>query len=803
MALKKSELYSSLWSSCDELRGGMDASQYKDYVLVLLFIKYISDKYAGQPFAPITIPAGASFKDMVALKGKPDIGDQINKKIIAPLANANKLSDMPDFNDATKLGSGKEMVDRLTNLIAIFENKALDFSKNRADGDDILGDAYEYLMRHFATESGKSKGQFYTPAEVSRVIAQIIGIRQAKATAATTVYDPTCGSGSLLLKVGDEAGTEVTLYGQEKDAATSGLARMNMILHNNPTALIVQGNTLTDPKFKDGDTLKTFDFVVANPPFSDKRWSTGLDPLHDAFERFKHFGVPPGKQGDYAYLLHIVRSLKSTGKGACILPHGVLFRGNVEADIRRNLVRKGYIKGIIGLPANLFYGTGIPACIVAVDKQDANVRKGIFMIDASGGFMKDGPKNRLRAQDIHKIVDAFNKRLEIPKYSRMVSFNEIEKNEFNLNLPRYIDSQQAEDVQNIEGHLKGGIPVADVEALQRYWDICPNLRKTLFKPSRPGFLDLAVEKSAIKSAIYQHPEFAAFIADMNAHFAAWRQKTAKSLKALTAGCHPKQVIAQLSESLLKHYNGRALIDPYDIYQHLLNYWAGTMQDDCYLIAADGWKAETYRVIEKDKKGKEKDKGWACDLIPKPLIVARYFADEQAAIDALAAALETATAKLAELEEEHGGEEGAFSDMDKLNKAGVTARLRELKSLFATDNDAKDEVAVLNEWLKLSGEDASLKKRLKEAEAALDSAAYAHYPKPTEAEIKTLVVDDKWLAALDAAIHGEMDRVSQQLTQRVRELAERYETPMPQLTSRVANLETKVNRHLDRMGFAWK
>ena len=344
MALKKSELYSSLWSSCDELRGGMDASQYKDYVLVLLFIKYVSDKYAGVPFAPITIPQGASFKGMVALKGKPDIGDQINKHIIAPLKDANGLSEMPDFNDVNKLGSGQEMVQRLTNLITIFENKALDFSKNRADGDDILGDAYEYLMRHFATESGKSKGQFYTPAEVSRIIAQIIGIRGAITTSATTVYDPTAGSGSLLLKVADEAKAKVTLYGQEKDATTSGLARMNMILHNNPTALVMQGNTLTDPKFKDGEALKTFDYVVANPPFSDKRWSTGLDPFKDPYDRFVSFGVPPGKQGDYAYLLHLVRSLKSTGKGACILPHGVLFRGNAEAEIRKNLVRKGYVK---------------------------------------------------------------------------------------------------------------------------------------------------------------------------------------------------------------------------------------------------------------------------------------------------------------------------------------------------------------------------------------------------------------------------------------------------------------------------
>jgi len=799
MAIKKSELYSSLWSSCDELRGGMDASQYKDYVLVLLFIKYVSDKYAGQPYAPITIPAGASFKDMVALKGKSDIGDQINKKIIAPLANANKLSDFPDFNDAAKLGSGKEMVDRLTNLIAIFENPALDFSRNRAEGDDILGDAYEYLMRHFATESGKSKGQFYTPAEVSRIMAQVIGIRNAKTSAATTVYDPTCGSGSLLLKVGDEAGTAVTLYGQEKDAATSGLARMNMILHNNPTALIVQGNTLADPKYKDGDTLKTFDYVVANPPFSDKRWSNGLDPLHDPFERFQPFGTPPSRQGDYAYLLHIVRSLKSTGKGACILPHGVLFRGNAEADIRRALVRKGYIKGIIGLPPNLFYGTGIPACIVVIDKEDAQASKGILMIDASGGFMKDGPKNRLRSMDIHKIVDAFNKRLDVPKYARMVPFAEIEKNEFNLNLPRYIDSQTPEDLQDIAGHLQGGIPATDIGALQRYWAVCPQLRNTLFKERRPGYLDLAVEKAAIKAVIYQHPEFTAFIAGMNNHFAAWRDRSTATLKALRAGCHPKEVIGELSESLLAHYAGKPLIDPYDVYQHLMDYWVETMQDDVYLIAADGWKAETTRIIEKDKKGKEKDKGWTCDLIPKPLIVACYFAAEQAAIHQLAAELEGITARLAELEEEHGGEEGAFADLEKVNKATIAARLKEIQG----DPDAKDETAVLSDWLKVNSEESDLKKRIKDAEASLDAQAYARYPKLTESEIKSLLADDKWLAALDAAINGQMDRVSQQLTQRLKDLVERYETPLPQMASRLAELEANVSRHLERMGFAWK
>ncbi|MEI6747391.1 MAG: class I SAM-dependent DNA methyltransferase, partial [Methylococcaceae bacterium] len=516
MALKKSELYSSLWQSCDELRGGMDASQYKDYVLAMLFIKYVSDKYAGLPFAPITIPEGASFQDMVALKGQSDIGDKINKHIIAPLKEANKLAEMADFNSTDKLGDGKEKVDRLTNLIAIFENPALDFSKNRAEGDDILGDAYEYLMRHFATESGKNKGYFYIPSEISLIISHALAIKKAQTTNSTTICDPICGCGSLLLKVASQAKANITIYGQEKDTTNATLARMNMVMHNNSSAIIEQGHALSEPKFKDGNELLKFDYVVAGVPFSDKRWNNGVNVDNDPFGRFDAFGAPPAKQGDYAYLLHIIQSLKSTGRGACILPHGVLFRGNAESDIRRKLIRKGYIQGIIGLPANLFYGTGIPACIIVIDKNDAPIRKGIFMIDASAGFLKDGNKNRLRAMDIHKIVDVWTKQIELPKFSRMVSFDEIEKNDFNLNLPRYIDSQQAEDLQGIEAHLKGGIPVADVDALQNYWQICPQLRQTLFNENRPNYVALSVEKSAIKSAIYEHHEFVTFIESMNA-----------------------------------------------------------------------------------------------------------------------------------------------------------------------------------------------------------------------------------------------------------------------------------------------
>lgn len=812
MALKKSELYASLWSSCDALRGGMDASQYKDYVLVLLFIKYVSDKYANQLFQPISIPPGASFASMVALKGKANIGDLINTTIVAPLAEANRLTDLPDFNDPGKLGSGKEMVDRLTDLIAIFENPALDFSKNRAEGDDILGDAYEYLMRHFATESGKSKGQFYTPAEVSRVIAQVLGIRQAKTTRATTVYDPTCGSGSLLLKVADEARSELTLEGQEKDGATAGLARMNMILHNNPTARVEQGNTLAHPRFTTpAGQLKTYDYVVANPPFSDKKWTTGLSPEADPFGRFEGYGVPPAKQGDYAYLLHIVRSLKPSGQAACILPHGVLFRGNAEADIRRNLVQRGLIKGLIGLPANLFYGTGIPACIVVIDKQGAPTRAsqgtGIFMVDASKGCAKDGPKNRLRDRDIHQIVDVFTRQATVPGYARLVPLSEIARNDHNLNLPRYINSSEAEDRQDIAAHLQGGIPQADVDApdaaLQPYWAACPALRQHLFQPLRPGYLQLAVPPASIQASIHQHGDFVALTARLAAHFAAWRQQAATTLAALQPGCHPKDVIGELAEGLLQHYQGQPLIDPYAIYQHLLDYWAATMQDDVDAVATDGWLARPRRITERKKgkdgqPGREVDKGWACDLLPKPLLLAQCFAAEQAALEQLATALEAASAQLTELEEEHSGDDAIFNGYERINAAAVKERLAEIKG----DADADEERAVLQRWQALAAEETRLKKQIKDADAALDAKAYAHYPSLSEAQVKTIVVQHKWLAALEAAAHSELDRVSQRLTQRVKELASRYECRLSELSERVTELEGRVAGHLQRMGYSW-
>ena len=822
MPIKKSELYSSLWKSCDELRGGMDASQYKDYVLVLLFVKYVSDKAVSHKGYLLDVPKGARFADMVALKGDKEIGEKINK-IISKLADKNGLKgviDVADFNDPDKLGRGKEMVDRLSNLVSIFDTPALDFRSSRAEGDDLLGDAYEYLMRHFATESGKSKGQFYTPAEVSRIMAKVIGVGAAK-SGSQTIHDPTCGSGSLLLKAHDEAkghtGLDLALYGQEKDNATAALSRMNMILHDCPTAEIWKDNTLSSPYFKDPTgRLKSFDFVVANPPFSDKAWSNGVDAAHDTFKRFES-GIPPKKNGDYAFLLHVLACLKSTGKGAIILPHGILFRGGAEAAIRREIVKRGYIRGIIGLPANLFYGTGIPACILVLDKENAHARKGIFMVDASKGFIKDGNKNRLRAQDIHHIVDTFTRQLEVQRYARMVPLSELSdpKNDFNLNLPRYIDSTEPEDLQDIDGHLRGGIPNRDIDALDRYWEVMPAVRPLLFESAgRAGYSRLSLPVGEIKAAILGHAEFAAFNASVIALFARWKKVNAPRLNAIKVGDHPKALIEMLSEELLATFGKARLIDPYDVYQHLMDYWTAIMQDDVYMVVHSGWvdAAKPRLIIDtKEQKSKERPdftvgkQKFKSDLIPATLLIARYFSTEQAAIEALEGELGVLEQQIDELKEEHGGEDGLLEevvegegDKRKITAKAVKARLEEI----GRDPDSAEERKALENYAAMLDKQADTKSRLKAAQVALETKIATKYGKLTEAEIKVLVVDDKWLSQLAADVQSELDRVSQALTGRIRQLAERYATPLPQLTKEVEILTARVEDHLKKMGEVW-
>lgn len=814
MAIKKNELYSSLWESCDKLRGGMDASQYKDYILTLLFVKYVTDKFKGQKYADINVPTGGSFDDLVALKNNKDIGEKMDKAI-AKLAEANNLTGVIDnakFFDNSKFGNGKDMVDTLTGLVSIFERPEFNFSNNKAGGDDILGDAYEYLMRNFATESGKSKGQFYTPAEVSRILAKVIGLGKVK-NRNTTIYDPACGSGSLLIRAADEAPFDIAIYGQEKETTTAGLAKMNLVLHNKASGEIKSGNTFSNPQYLDNGALKRFDFVVANPPFSLKNWTDGLQE----FGRFDGYDDrPPEKNGDYAWLLHILKSLKPTGKAAVILPHGVLFRGNAEESLRKNIIDRGYIKGIIGLPANLFYGTGIPACIIVMDKEDAAERQGmgggIFMIDASHDFVKDGPKNRLRERDIHKIVQTFVNRIEDdPKYARFVPMEEIKvKNGYNLNIPRYIDSGDAEDEQSIDAHLNGGIPAGDVDSLKRYWDIFPGLKNKLFKKFRAGYYQLKVEKDEIRSAIFNDAEFKAYAEQIDNAFDAWLKKSSKKLMNIDGTVDVKKFIIELSESLINEFRYIELVDFYDVYQVLLAYWQETMSDDVFVLKYDGYMAgaEIVKIFKKEskkddgkKKAEPKEIGWEGKLLPKTVIERVYFAKEQAEIERAEQVVAESESRLEEFAEENSGEGSVLANYVKeesedLDAKKIAAKLKELKKQKAIG----EEFDVLAKYTELATTAKNQAGIVKELNKALDESVKNKYAELTEKEIKDLLVKQKWSFDIFEGIKSLYDTTSHKIATRVTELADRYENTLGGLEATVADYETKVKNHLKEMGF---
>lgn len=817
MKLKKSDLYSSLWAGADQLRGSMDASQYKDYVLAILFVKYVSDK-AKSGEGLIEIPEGGSFDDLVSFKNQPDIGDKMNKAI-RKLADANGLHniiDTADFNDEQKLGKDKEMVDTLTGLVGIFESN-LDFSGSSSDDDDLLGDAYEYLMKQFATESGKSKGQFYTPAEVSRTMAQLLKI-PVDTPKRTTAYDPACGSGSLLLKLINATNNGLTLYGQEKDNATRSLAVMNMYLHGVEDADVKQGNTIADPQFLDNGRLKTFDYVVANPPFSLKNWANGMSADRE-YGRFDGYGMPPDKNGDYAFLLHIIKSMKSDGRGAVILPHGVLFRGNAEAEIRKNIIDRGLIEAIIGLPANLFFGTGIPACIILLDKRAAETRDGIFMIDASRGFIKDGSKNRLREQDIKKITDTYLNQTEIAKYSRFVPNTEIksDKNAYNLNIPRYIDTADAEDIQDLQGHYFGGIPEGDLDVFADFWAMLPQVKSKLFYPDREGFVNLATDKDKIIEVLNDDADYRQVKQKFTQAIDDFLARHAESLSQTDSDTNLKELIANMTADLLSSSDDLPLVGKYDAYDQLTNYWLETLQDDLLLVKQNGWveaiAPRKPRVIGKTDKGKDKfedatisvgsgksAKKYVMDILPPELIVSAYFERQKSEKEAAESALESAASELTEFIEENTGEDGllgeCMNDKDEVKEATAKARAKELKGDANADIE---EQAAIKKVLELFDAEKEAKKNLKQLSSDLDEMTVKKYSDLDEPAVKKLLITDKWSADIKHAITGEFNAEVTHLTHRLSELAERYSDTLPALESRAKELNAKVQGYLEQLG----
>lgn len=452
-----------VWNACDTFRGTIDAGQYKDYILTMLFLKYISDvnaekredyerKYNGDQkrveramgLERFNVPEKSSFDYIYSQKGQSNIGEIINMALeLLQDANNTKLEGVfrnIDFNSESNLGETKDRQRRLGNLLNDFAD--LNLRPSNLEKNDIIGDAYEYLIANFASDAGKKAGEFYTPAGVSTLLAKLVEPKEGY-----RICDPTCGSGSLLLKAADEVGSKnVSLYGQEVNGSTYALARMNMFLHEMDSARIEWGDTINNPKLVENDELMKFDVVVANPPFSLDKWGAE-NAAADRYNRF-HRGVPPKSKGDYAFITHMIETLNEHGRAGVVLPHGVLFRGSAEGKIRKQLIKGNLLKAVIGLPANLFFGTGIPASILVFDKNKGATTDVLF-IDASSDYESGKNQNQLRSEDIAKIYDTYHNWQAIDKYSHIATLEEIKENEYNLNIPRYVDTFEPEEEVDI------------------------------------------------------------------------------------------------------------------------------------------------------------------------------------------------------------------------------------------------------------------------------------------------------------------------------------------------------------------
>ena len=686
--------------------------------------------------------------------------------------------------------------------------------------------------------------------------------------------DPACGSGSLLIRAIDAAPIPIMGYGQEKESTTAGLAKMNAVLHRKAEITIKSGNTFSNPQYldkSDNSILERFDYIVANPPFSMKNWRDGI--AGKEYGRFEGYGdTPPEKNGDYAWLMHILKALKSNGKAAVILPHGVLFRGNAEATIREAIIKKHWIKGIISLPANLFYGTGIAACVLVIDKEGAANRQGIFMIDASRGYVKDGNKNRLRERDIYRIITTFNQQITTdPKYARFIPNDEIEKkNGYNLNITRYIDSTDPEDIQDIYAHIHGGIPAVDIDGLSKYWEVFPSLKAELLTAISEKYYSLNVEHENIRQTIYKNAEFSDYGEKLDEAFAAWKAKEYPALSSLDEDVSARELIISLAEDILAEFEHLTLIDKYDVYQVLLAYWNEVMNDDVSLIISepDGYaNARVTDNIEEEitqgkNKGEMKVTGWEGRLIPKAIVIDTFFREEKNAIEeaenvvaetesqlsdliesadeesALADVAENGKVKTKDLEAKieeltqyveteetielellmdqlpmqkkrlqaylvgHPRCKSALTDKGTVNKSSIMLRLLVIRTEENIPESLQDDVNQLKAALELCGMISDYNKVVKDLNKALDEKCRARYDSLTHEEILELLVNKKWFDSIFFGIADLYAAISHHLTNRIIELADRYEDTLPELDKDTTENEAKVKSHLERMGFEW-
>lgn len=590
----KSDVYSMLDKLCKTLCDGMDAAQYKEYVFALIFFKCVSDKSAAGTKG-VAVPDNSTFGSLFASISEPGIGKRINDSLLSIEKANEKLQGVVssvNFDSEKHLGKTKQRQDMLANALTILNG--IDFSDSENLDNDFMGNAYEYVLRHFSTTSGQNKGQFYTPPEVSLLMAELLGAARDGAS----VYDPTCGSGSLILKVAsNNPHAKLKLYGQEKDHVATNLAKINMILRDHFDAKIADSgnNTLSNPEFVVSDTeLMKFDMVVANPPFSNKTWQDGFEldkktkePI-DPFGRFE-YGYPPRLCGDFAFILHMIHSMKDDGGGALIISNGALFRQGREGEIRKRIVDSGVIESVITLPEALFYGTTIPATLIVFNKQGASERKHIFMIDASKGFESAKNQNKLRYRDMYKITNTILNEKELPRYSRKVPLEEIAEEDYKLSSQRYIDTFIEEPKISLVALTYGGVPKFNIDEHYRYWDLFgydetfgtlytekpenPNL-PTTHKYYDPIFVEGETDHfghKRIDALLSNSKGYADFVSETKDEIDDWLSYFAKEVEKTSPG-KVDDLMHLFAMSLHNKFEGEAFIDGYEMYQVFRERW---------------------------------------------------------------------------------------------------------------------------------------------------------------------------------------------------------------------------------------
>lgn len=840
--MNKQQLANKIWESANKMRSKIEANEYKDYILGFIFYKFLSDKEVRylkeQGFAKEDIMALSEDDQDTMEYVRNNVGYFIAyKDLFSTWLAMGKDFDVSNVTDALSAFSRlinpnyKKVFDKIFETLETGLSKLGDSAASRTkaisdlihlikdipmDGKqdyDVLGFIYEYLISQFAANAGKKAGEFYTPHEVSLLMSEIVAwhLRERKEI---KIYDPTSGSGSLLINIGRsvakhiEDDNNIRYYAQELKQNTYNLTRMNLVMRGILPANIEtrNGDTLEQdwPWFDESDPVGTYnplyvDAVVSNPPYS-QHW----DPSgKDGDPRYARFGLAPKSKADYAFLLHDLYHLKPDGIMTIVLPHGVLFRGGEEGDIRRNLIENNHIDAIIGLPANIFFGTGIPTIIMVLRQKRENTD--VLIVDASKGFEKVGKNNRLRSSDIRRIVDAYIARSDLPKFSRKISRDEIRRNDYNLNIPRYVDSSEGAERWDIYASMFGGIPLSEVDALADYWTAFPDLKNVLFKQDGTPYASIAVDD--IAEVIRSHSSVRGFVEDFDAAFSSFPEILHKELIEGCASLAIAREESALASMIFERLSLLPLIDRYEAYQLLDDSWTKTAVD-LEVIQTEGFdavrKVDPHMVLKKkgDKESEVQD-GWVGHVLPFDLVQKKMLPDCLAELSAFEGRLNEISSSYEELldgipEEDKSGD--CFSDDGSSFVAAAVKK--EAKQLRAAMKKGSSYVEDSVEWKIMQADDlmteeATVKKQLKVAQEALEEKTRAVIEGLTDEQAKDLL-NAKWVLPLMESLYGLPQAIISLLTDKVKALATKYDVTLAGVESEIGETEASLSAMLDNL-----